>query len=46
MTPSNRTLEVGSVQTDVTLSSELAILEQFPVSDDPFTIDVSVSVKT
>ena len=35
MTPSNRTLEVGSVQVDVPPS--ILTLEQCPVADDPFT---------
>ena len=35
MTPSNRTLEVVSVQVDVT--PVLLTLEQCPVADDPFT---------
>ena len=34
MTPSNRTLEVGSVQVDVTPG---LTLEQCPVADDPLT---------
>ena len=35
MTPSNRTLEVGSVQVDIT--PVLVTLEQFPAADDPLT---------
>ena len=41
MTPSNRTLEVGSAQVD--LIPVLLILEQCPVSDDPLTDTVSAS---
>ena len=42
MTPSNRTLEVGSVQADV--SPLLLTFEQCPVADDPFTDTVSLSI--
>ena len=41
ITPSNRTLEVGSVQADV--APLLLTLEQCPVADDPFTEIVSTS---
>ena len=36
MTPSNRTLEVGSVQV-IDLAPLLLTFEQCPVADDPFT---------
>ena len=42
MTPSNRTLEVGSVQVNV--NSFLLTLEQCPVADDPLTDTVSASI--
>ena len=42
MTPSNRTLEVGSAQVDVVPAS-LLTLEQCPISDDPLTDTVSAS---
>ena len=35
VTPSNRTLEVGSVQ--IILTPEVLTLEQCPVADDPLT---------
>ena len=43
MTPSNRTLEVGSVQVDMT--PVLVTLEQCPVADDPLTDTVSASIE-
>ena len=43
MTPSNRTLEVGSVHVDVRLFLR-PILEQCPVADDPLTFTVLASV--
>ena len=43
MTPSNRTLEVGSVQNSV-ISSNVRALEQRPRRDDPFT-DASLVFK-
>ena len=43
MTPSNRTLEVGSVQIDVRLFLR-PILEQCPVEDDPLTFTVLASI--
>ena len=42
MTPSNRTLEVGSVQFVIT--PVLVTLEQCPVADDPLTDTVSASI--
>ena len=42
MKPSNRTLEVGSVQFDMT--PVLLTLEQCPVADDPLTDTVSASL--
>ena len=43
MTPSNRTLEVGSVQVDTRLVL-LVTLEQCPVADDPLMFTVLASV--
>ena len=42
MTPSNRTLEEGSVQFE--MPPVLLTLEQFPVADDPLTDTVSASI--
>ena len=42
MTPSNRTLEVGSVQVDTNLV--LLTFEQCPVADDPLTFTVLASI--
>ena len=39
--PSNRTLEVGTSHLVNPLLARVAILEQFPVADDPFTDIVS-----
>ena len=42
MTPSNRTLEMGFVQVDLT--PVLVTLEQCPVADDPLNDTVSASI--
>ena len=42
MTPSNRTLEVGSLQVDD--NPVLLTLEQCPVADDPLTDTASTSI--
>ena len=44
MTPSNRTLEVGSVQVDIVPVLRILTLEQCPVADDPLTDTVSASI--
>ena len=43
ITPSNRTLEVGSVEVEMRLFLR-RILEQCPVADDPLTFTVLASI--